>query len=462
MDTKHHWSGVLDSAADAVGHTPLINLRRLAQTWGIKCNILAKVEFFSAGGSIKDRIALRMITHAERSGLLIPGYSVIIEPTSGNTGIGLALLAGLKGYRCIITLPAKMSKEKEAVLRSLGAEVVRTPTEAGWDDETSHIQIAKRLAKEIPGGIILDQYNNIQNPLAHYYSTFGEIQQAIHPQKIHALIAGAGTGGTITGLSRALRDSERDRWPLSEEEAEREVRKVVSEFDKEKDLLMDSERGSGSGSEGEGEVVERSLDAQDVQSSHDQTINGNSYGRHESSPKADEGEVGLMNKLGRGEGIVVGVDPLGSILGGGEVGQYVIEGIGYDFFPEVLDPSSKCIDKWIKTTDEEAYEMVRTVMRTESLLIGGSSGSALAGLFKFLTQTCAGKELAQTEGKNVVVILPDGIRNYISKSWFLDPVLGAPPSDLGQSIEKVLGRKMGDAYHDQPGHGEAESAVKQV
>jgi cystathionine beta-synthase len=101
---------------------------------------VAKVEFFSAGGSIKDRIALRMITHAERSGLLIPGYSVIIEPTSGNTGIGLALLAGLKGYRCIITLPAKMSKEKEAVLRSLGAEVVRTPTEAGWDDETSHIR----------------------------------------------------------------------------------------------------------------------------------------------------------------------------------------------------------------------------------------------------------------------------------------------------------------------------------
>jgi hypothetical protein len=115
---------------------------------------------------------------------------------------------------------------------------------------------------------------------------------------------------------------------LSEEEAEREVRKVVSEFDKEKDLLMESERGSGSGSEGEGEVVERSLGAQDVQSSHNQTINGNSNGRGESSLKADEGEDGLMNKLGRGEGTVVGVDPLGSILGGGEVGQYVIEGIG--------------------------------------------------------------------------------------------------------------------------------------
>jgi hypothetical protein len=117
---------------------------------------------------------------------------------------------------------------------------------------------------------------------------------------------------------------------LSEEEAEREVRKVVSEFDKEKDLLMDNERGSGSGSgsEGEGEVVERSLGAQEVQSSHDQTINGNSAGRGENSLKADEGEDGLMNKLGRGEGIVVGVDPLGSILGGGEVGQYVIEGIG--------------------------------------------------------------------------------------------------------------------------------------
>jgi hypothetical protein len=121
---------------------------------------------------------------------------------------------------------------------------------------------------------------------------------------------------------------------LSEEEAEREVRKVVSEFDKEKNLLMENETerysgsGSGSGSEGEGEVVERSLGAQDVQLSHDQTINGNSNERGENSLKADEGEDGLMNKLERGEGIIVAVDPLGSILGGGEVGQYVIEGIG--------------------------------------------------------------------------------------------------------------------------------------
>lgn len=153
-------------------------------------------------------------------------------------------------------------------------------------------------------------------------------KQAIHPQKIHALIAGAGTGGTITGLSRALRDSERGRWPLSEEEAEREVRKDVAEFEKEKDLLMESERGSGSGSEGEGEVVERSLGAQDFKSSGDQAINGTLNGHEENSLKSDKGKDGLMNKVGRGEGIVVGVDPLGSILGGGEVGQYVIEGIG--------------------------------------------------------------------------------------------------------------------------------------
>jgi hypothetical protein len=177
---------------------------------------------------------------------------------------------------------------------------------------------------------MFDFFDHLISPSSLSPSPFSIEKQAIHPQKIHALIAGAGTGGTITGLSRALRDSERGRWPLSEEEAEREVRKVVSEFDKEKDLLMDNERGSGSGSgsEGEGEVVERSLGAQEVQSSHDQTINGNSAGRGENSLKADEGEDGLMNKLGRGEGIVVGVDPLGSILGGGEVGQYVIEGIG--------------------------------------------------------------------------------------------------------------------------------------
>jgi hypothetical protein len=179
---------------------------------------------------------------------------------------------------------------------------------------------------------MFDFFDHLISPSSLSPSPFSIEKQAIHPQKIHALIAGAGTGGTITGLSRALRDSERGRWPLSEEEAEREVRKIVSEFDKEKDLLMENETerysGSGSGSEGEGEVVERSLDAQEVQLSHDQTINGNSAGRGENSLKADEGEDGLMNKLGRGEGIVVGVDPLGSILGGGEVGQYVIEGIG--------------------------------------------------------------------------------------------------------------------------------------
>ncbi|KAJ9094073.1 hypothetical protein QFC21_006174 [Naganishia friedmannii] len=377
MSATHHWNGILPSALEAVGNTPLIALDRLKQSeeWqGINCRILAKVEFFSAGGSVKDRIAKRMVERAETDGRLKPGYSVIIEPTSGNTGIGLALVSALKGYRCIIVMPEKMSREKEATIRALGADVVRTPTEAGWDSEESHIGVAKKLRDSIPGGIILDQYANENNPLAHYHGTYQEIKHSLETsdlkcKRISALVAGAGTGGTITGLSKALRD----------DQAQQASSKV-----------------GANGSNGQ---------------------------------EAEEAKA-----------VVVAVDPVGSLLGGGQVGPYQVEGIGYDFVPEVLDPNKPNIDCWIKTTDDEAFAMAHKVIRTEGLLIGGSSGAALAGTLKFLRDSPAGQAIAKNEDANVVVVLPDGIRNYISKEWFLEGALRAPTSNLTHEIAHVLKR----------------------
>ncbi|XP_025768852.1 cystathionine beta-synthase [Puma concolor] len=165
---------------------------------------VAKCEFFNAGGSVKDRISLRMIEDAERAGTLKPG-DTIIEPTSGNTGIGLALAAAVKGYRCVIVMPEKMSTEKVDVLRALGAEIVRTPTTARFDSPESHVGVAWRLRNEIPNSHILDQYRNASNPLAHYDTTAEEILQQCDG-KLDMLVASAGTGGTITGVARKLKE----------------------------------------------------------------------------------------------------------------------------------------------------------------------------------------------------------------------------------------------------------------
>ncbi|KAJ3494024.1 hypothetical protein NLJ89_g10895 [Agrocybe chaxingu] len=217
---------ILDNALGAVGHTPLVRLDKIAQANELKCNLLGKVEFMSVGGSVKDRIAKAMVEAAEQEGKLVPGKSVVIEPTSGNTGASLlaspweyrpgdGVCDQDKGYSVIITLPNKMSLEKEALLRALGAEVVRTPTEAAWDSPESHIGVANRLQREIPHGIILDQYRNVNNPLAHELTTGPEIIEAVvstpstsakpSSQKVDVMVAGAGTGGTVTGISRAIK-----------------------------------------------------------------------------------------------------------------------------------------------------------------------------------------------------------------------------------------------------------------
>eukprot|EP00124_Ichthyophonus_hoferi_P003027 Ihof_evm3s237 gene=Ihof_evmTU3s237 len=300
-----------------VGNTPLVRINKINKEYGLKCELLAKCEYFNAGGSVKDRIALRMFEEAEASGRIKPG-DTIIEPTSGNTGLGLALCAAIKGYRCIIVLPEKMSNEKVDTLRCLGSEIIRTPNEAAWDDPASHIQVAKRLEKEIPNSHILDQYNNPYNPIAHYDTTAEEILYQCDGQ-VDMLVAGAGTGGTISGIARKLK---------------------------------------------------------------------------EKCPNIK----------------IVGVDPVGSILAQPEslntaAGLYQVEGIGYDFIPQALDRS--LIDVWMKSTDKPSFDMSRKLIREEGLLCGGSSGTAMAAAVE------AAKELGP--GQKCVVILPDGIRNYMSK-----------------------------------------------
>ncbi|KAK1232928.1 cystathionine beta-synthase [Marasmius sp. AFHP31] len=356
---------ILNDALEAVGNTPLIRLDRIAKHHGLKCNLLGKVEYMSSGGSVKDRIAKAMVEAAEKDGKLIPGKSVVIEPTSGNTGIGLAMACAIKGYSVIITLPNKMSLEKEAALRALGAEVIRTPTEAAWDAPESHIGVARKLQREIPYGIILDQYGNVNNPLAHELTTGPEIIEAVvstpstserpSTQKVDVLVSSAGTGGTVTGLSRAIKKK------------------------------------------------------------HNKAC------------------------------VVVGVDPEGSILAVPESlnskrkGEaYFVEGIGYDFIPEVLSRDPADIDAWVKTDDTEAFAAVQTIMRKEGLLVGGSSGSALSGALKWLSDTAEGRAIAQREDANVVIVFADGIRNYIGKDWFLNNSLKGEPSALAGVIAKVL------------------------
>lgn len=195
-------------ALELIGNTPMVRLNSIPQKEGLKCEILAKCEFFNAGGSIKDRIGRRMVLEAEKSGRIKKG-DALIEPTSGNTGIGLALAATIKGYEMHITLPEKMSNEKVDVLKGFGAKIYRTPTEAAWDAPESHIGVAKQLNKDIPNSHILDQYSNVYNPMAHYDSTGPEILHQTD-NKLDAIILTAGTGGTVTGIGRYVKENNKE------------------------------------------------------------------------------------------------------------------------------------------------------------------------------------------------------------------------------------------------------------
>src|SRR5215475_5530997 len=190
------------SVLELVGGTPIVKLEQISRD--VPGTIVAKLEYLNPGGSVKDRIGLRMIEAAEREGLLRPG-GTIVEPTSGNTGAGLAIAAAIKGYRCIFVMPDKMSQEKIAMLRAYGAEVVITPTAVEPDSPESYYSVSSRLAEEIPGGFKPDQYSNMANPQAHYETTAPEIWEQTGGE-LDAIVISVGTGGTISGVGRWFKE----------------------------------------------------------------------------------------------------------------------------------------------------------------------------------------------------------------------------------------------------------------
>ncbi|MGC5287131.1 cystathionine beta-synthase [Micromonospora sp. DT231] len=196
-----------DNVVDMIGNTPLVRLRNV--TAGIQATVLAKVEYVNPGGSVKDRIALRMVEDAEAAGLLKPG-GTIVEPTSGNTGVGLALVAQLKGYKCVFVCPDKVSQDKQDVLRAYGAEVVVCPTAVAPEDPRSYYNVSDRLTREIPGAWKPDQYSNPANPRSHYETTGPELWKQTEGGLTH-FVTGVGTGGTISGIGQYLKEASEGR-----------------------------------------------------------------------------------------------------------------------------------------------------------------------------------------------------------------------------------------------------------
>ena len=308
---------VAGSILELIGWTPLVKLNRI--TNGLPSTVYAKLEYFNPGGSVKDRVGLSMISDAERRGVIKPGC-VIVEPTSGNTGAGLALAALVRGYKIIFTVPDKMSSEKIDLLKAFGAKVIITPSNVPPDHPASYVKVAERIVRETPNAFMPNQYTNPSNPSAHYQTTGPEIWKQTDGN-IDVLVAGMGTGGTISGTAKYLRE---------------------------------------------------------------------------------------MNPRIR----VVGVDPEGSMLHhwfnktAGEYHSYRIEGIGEDFMPSTLE--LKVLDEVVTVSDRDAFLTARMLAREEGLLAGGSSGAAVFGALKVARNS---------EGKTIVVILPDTGRNYLNRVY---------------------------------------------
>lgn len=305
---------IFESVTELIGNTPLIALKKMEQAYELKANLFAKVEFFNPGGSVKDRAAKKMLEDAEQKGLLKAG-ATIIEPTSGNTGIGLSLMAAVKGYRMVIVMPDSMSKERRMAMSAYGAELVLTEGAKGM---AGAVEKAEQLAKEIPNSFLPKQFENMANAMAHYETTAPEIWEATNGN-VDAFVAGIGTGGTISGVGKYL---------------------------KEKD--------------------------ENIQ--------------------------------------VIGVEPASSpLLTEGKFASHKIQGIGANFVPPVLQ--RQYCDAIKTITDEQAFDMARQIVKTEGILVGISSGAALAAAVDLAKQPAYA-------GKNIVVLLPDTGERYFSTTLF--------------------------------------------
>lgn len=307
---------IYNSVAELIGHTPLLQANNFSKANNLKANILVKLEYFNPAGSVKDRIAKAMIEQAEKEGKLKPG-SVIIEPTSGNTGIGLASVAVARGYKAILTMPETMSIERRNLLKAYGAEIVLTDGSKGMKGA---IAKAEELAKNTPNAFIPSQFTNKANPAAHEATTGPEIWDDADG-KVAAFVAGVGTGGTLSGVSHYLKKQ-------------------------------------------------------------DASVH------------------------------VVAIEPATSpVLSKGQAGPHKIQGIGAGFVPETLD--TKSYDEVIAVANDDAFKYGRQFSHSEGILVGISSGAALA----------AAVELAKRpeyEGKNIVVLLPDTGDRYLSTELFAE------------------------------------------
>ena len=305
---------IYNNVSELIGNTPLVELSHIEEKFDLKCRLLAKVEYMNPAGSAKDRVAREMIEQAERDGLLQPG-ATIIEPTSGNTGIGLASIAAIKGYKCIIVIPETMSVERRNLIKAYGAEIVLSDGKLGMKGS---IAKAEELQKEIPGSFIPAQFDNVANVNAHRKTTGPEIWRDTDG-RLDVFVAGVGTGGTITGVGEYLKD---------------------------------------------------------------------------------------MNPAIR----VVAMEPSASpFLSEGRAGAHGIQGIGAGFAPSILN--QKVYDEIITIEDDTAIEYGKLIGCEEGFLVGISSGGALAAAVKVAQRP-------ESEGKTIVVLLPDSGDRYYSTKLF--------------------------------------------